>query len=62
MGLNVRDTLVGLVAGFVMCYTAITPATRPPCYEDEVCAVREDHDPSHGLTWDCVPLDTLEAK
>lgn len=32
----------------------------PQCYEDEVYAVQEDHDPSHGLKWACVAKDTIK--
>jgi hypothetical protein len=34
-------------------------ASDPGCWEDEAAIVAHDPDPSHGLTWICVPLDDL---
>jgi hypothetical protein len=33
-----------------------------PCYEDEALVVIEDRDPTHGLTWHCVSLESLQGE
>lgn len=48
----------GIVWGFVIGHHNVDQVTphiyEPPCEEDEVMAVKIDHNPAHGLTWECV--------
>ena len=53
--------LAAFAAGVALAYSlgmARAPAGAP-CPEDAAYVVVADHDPRHGLTWECIALDDL---
>lgn len=58
----VASIVVGLTA--FACYLIGVDHGRnegPPCFEDQAYVVKVDRNPAHGLTWQCVGLDTLKG-
>lgn len=55
--------LVGILLFILLVAVACYPKSdsRPRCQEDEILAVRVDHNPAHGLTWECVNAEQYVA-